>query len=97
MTTDIHAIIAAAKRWGGSAETAPDKARDTLRQHAIAMAEALAYAVENGPGVSYWNEGDSVGGFGCCGETSHKPHAKDCWFQRLRDCLDKIVKEANRD
>lgn len=40
--SDIHAIIAAAKRWGGSAETAPDKARDTLRQHAIVMAEALA-------------------------------------------------------
>lgn len=94
--TDIHAIIAAAKReqfsFGGSHAN-----NFILEQNAIAMAEALAYAVENGPGVSYWNEGDSVGGFGCCGETSYKPHAKDCWFQRLRDCLDKIVKEANRD
>lgn len=68
--TDIDAIIAAAKRWGGSAETAPDKARDLLRQHAIDMAEALARIRDKGLAV----DAETI----------------------ARDCLDKIVKEANR-
>lgn len=90
---DIHAIIAAAKRTSHRDSHSMDK---LLCDHAIAMAEALAYAVENGPGVSYWHEDDSVGGHACCGKNSYDPHDKDCWFQRLRDCLAAIVKEANR-
>lgn len=68
--TDIHAIIAAAKRRGGIADREPTFARSALYDHAIAMAEALARIAD---GVCYQEMPEIA-----------------------RECLDRIVKEANR-
>lgn len=74
--TDIHAIIAAAKRWrevGGPSAVVEYSAWRLLQDHAIAMAEALVSADR------FLAEGRSADAALVIG-----------------DCLDKIVKEANR-
>lgn len=85
MTTDIYAIIAAAKRFE-RADAAlvcdvPESgvALMLLSAHSIAMAEALARIAE------FAEQG------GMC-EPDHPSREAEI----ARDCLDKIVKEANR-
>lgn len=69
--TDIHAIIAAAKRELTDDEQPADwQATLTLHRNAIAMAEALARIRDKGLAV----DAETI----------------------ARDCLDRIVKEANR-
>lgn len=78
--SDIHAIIAAAKRVGTADERREDIAAFlTLMNGKIAMAEALARIAE------FTEQG------GMC-----EPDYPSREAEIARDCLDKIVKEANR-
>ena len=79
--SDIHAIIAAAKhaQFGTSLDQRIYNNEILLRNHAIAMAEALARIAE------FAEQG------GMC-EPDHPSREAEI----ARDCLDKIVKEANR-
>lgn len=80
MTDDIHAIIAAAKRWDDPDDTSVEwhtvqHPMDLLADHAIAMAEALARIATQ-----------SIG--------SDRGPPWDYPCDIARECLDKIVREA---
>ena len=58
-----------------------------LKAQRIALLEALKKAEENGCATVYSNEDDECGDRGCCGVTSFKPHADDCWVTTARAAI----------